>query len=239
MNTTRSRLFGAALLAALLAACGSGTPTLSDREASITAAALTAARVVTTAAPSPTLSPTPEATATISPTGPATRTATRPVIVGPLCDDSAYVSDVTIPDGTVMDPGDEFVKTWKIKNTGTCEWTTSYAIAFVSGNAMDGKTTALEQSVEAGEEVEISVKLAAPEDPGTYTGYWRLQNASGAYFGQLVFVQIVVPGEGETPTVTPEETEEEPVATATPTPTEVPTEETEPTEEPSEGLGGE
>jgi hypothetical protein len=214
----------ALLLSAVLCACGSGTPAVSDREASITAAALTAARTVTTVVPSPTLRPTPAATATVSPTGPATRTATRPVIVGPLCDDAAYVSDVTIPDGTVIDPGDEFTKTWRMKNTGTCEWTTEYAIAFVSGNAMDGQTTALEVSVEAGEEVDISVKMAGPETPGTYTGYWRLKNASGAYFGELIFVQIVVPGEGETPTVTPEETEEAPVATDTPMPTLTPTE---------------
>ncbi|MFN2299491.1 MAG: NBR1-Ig-like domain-containing protein [Anaerolineales bacterium] len=219
----------ALLLAAFLSACASGEPTLSDREASITAAALTAARTVTTVVPSPTPSPTPNTTPTVTPTGMATRSATKPpVVIGPLCDDAVYVSDVTIPDGTVIDPGDEFIKTWRMKNTGTCEWTTDYAIAFVSGNAMDGQDTALEVSVEAGEEVDISVKLAGPETPGTYTGNWRLQNASGAPFGELVFVQIVIPGEEETPTETPEATEEVPAATDTPTPT--PTEETGPME---------
>ena len=215
----------ALLLAAVLSACGSGEPTLSDREASITAAALTAARTVTTVVPSPTPSPTPDTTPTVTPTGMATPSATKPpVVIGPLCDDAAYVSDVTIPDGTVIDQGDEFIKTWRMKNTGTCEWTTDYAIAFVSGNAMDGQTTALEVSVEAGEEVDISVKLAGPETPGTYTGYWRLKNASGAFFGELVFVQIVIPGEEETPTETPEGTEEVPAATDTPPPTATPTE---------------
>jgi hypothetical protein len=219
MNTFRRRTICALFLTAVLYACGSGTPTLSDREASITAAALTAARTVTTIVPSPTFSPTPETTPTISPTStPSLRATLPPVIQGPLCDDSLYLSDVTIPDGTLIDPGDEFIKTWKIQNSGTCEWTTEYAIAFVSGDAMDGKTTVLENSAEAGEAVEVSVKLAAPKTPGTYTGYWRMQNASGAFFGQLVFVQIKVAGGEGTITATPEETEEPPAATDTPTP---------------------
>ena len=36
------------------------------------------------------------------------------------CDNSVYLSDVTIPDGTTVTAGATFTKTWKIKNTGTC-----------------------------------------------------------------------------------------------------------------------
>lgn len=221
MNNSCQRIAGGLLLACILCACGSASPTISDRAASITAAALTAARVSTTAAPSPTLflSPTPELSPTVSPTGPASPTKTQaPVIQGPVCDNAAYVSDVTIPDGTAIDPGDEFNKTWKLKNTGTCEWSLSYAIAFVSGNAMDGVKTLLTESIAAGEAVEITVKMAAPKTPGTYTGYWRMQNASGAFFGELVYVQIKVPGGEGTVTVTPAATNTGPAATDTPTP---------------------
>ncbi len=216
----------AVFLTAVLCACGSATKGPSDREASITAAALTAARPATTVAPSATSSPTPELSPTLSLTATLSPSATRPVIiVGPVCDNAIYLSDVTIPDGSAIDPGDEFTKTWRIQNTGTCEWTTSYAIAFVSGDKMDGQTTALTDSAEAGEAIDVSVKLAAPEKPGTYTGYWRMQNASGAYFGQLVYVQIKVPGGAGTVTTAPTATGGAPTDTAAPTvtPTALPT----------------
>ena len=38
------------------------------------------------------------------------------------CDNSAYVSDVTIPDGTEVAPGEAFTKTWALVNTGNCTW---------------------------------------------------------------------------------------------------------------------
>lgn len=37
-----------------------------------------------------------------------------------LCDYAmVYIRDVTIPDGTVIAPGDDFVKTWAVQNSGT------------------------------------------------------------------------------------------------------------------------
>ena len=41
------------------------------------------------------------------------------------CDWMAFVTDVTIPDGTVLQPNETFVKTWRIKNIGTCAWNTN------------------------------------------------------------------------------------------------------------------
>jgi len=68
----------------------------------------------------------------------------------------------------------------------------------------------LADAVDPGDTIEISVGLAAPTTPGTYTGYWRLKNAGGSLFGELVYVQIVVPGSG---TATPT-----PAVSSTPTP---------------------
>jgi hypothetical protein len=49
--------------------------------------------------------------------------------------------DVTIPDDTVMAPGNTFTKIWRIKNAGNCTWTTTYAVAFFSGEQMSAKGT--------------------------------------------------------------------------------------------------
>jgi len=50
--------------------------------------------------------------------------------IGPVsrCDAASFVRDVTVPDGTKMEPGDDFTKTWRLLNAGTCSWTTAYRL---------------------------------------------------------------------------------------------------------------
>src|SRR5690349_5782138 len=53
--------------------------------------------------------------------------------VGPaICDKVQFVADVTVPDGTNFPPKATFTKTWRLKNIGSCTWTTSYQIVFFS-----------------------------------------------------------------------------------------------------------
>jgi hypothetical protein len=100
------------------------------------------------------------------------------------CDAAQYVADVTIPDGTSLSTGQSFTKTWRIRNNGSCTWTSGYSLVFVSGNALSGPArVAFTSSVAPGATVDLSVTLVAPTSSGTYTGYWMLQNASGATFG--------------------------------------------------------
>jgi len=54
------------------------------------------------------------------------------------CDRAQFISDVTVPDGTTFAPGAAFNKTWRLKNVGTCTWTTSYSLVFDSGEKMGG-----------------------------------------------------------------------------------------------------
>lgn len=213
MIQTIRRFFILPVLALTLGACGSSSS--ADDLKATRAAALTALVVPTqtlaVATDAPTSTPTAGSVETLVVTPSTTRTATRPPVVNqPLCDDAAFVSDVTIPDKTEIQPGAGFTKTWSLRNTGTCGWTTAYSITFVSGNKMDGVITYLADAVDPGDTIEISVGLAAPTTPGTYTGYWRLKNAGGSLFGELVYVQIVVPGSG---TATPT-----PAVSSTPTP---------------------
>lgn len=41
-------------------------------------------------------------------------------------DGSSFIADVTIPDGTVVEPGEQFVKVWEIQNTGSVRWHDRY-----------------------------------------------------------------------------------------------------------------
>lgn len=100
------------------------------------------------------------------------------------CDDAKFVSDVSIPDDTVFEPGTAFTKTWRLKNVGSCTWTSSYAIVFEDGAAMEGPASkALPGNVAPGETVDISVDFKAPSSPNTYRGNWKLRNSSGVIFG--------------------------------------------------------
>jgi hypothetical protein len=128
------------------------------------------------------------------------------------CDNSAFVADVTIPDHTILAPGQTFDKTWTFQNTGTCTWKPGYTIIFTSGSAMKGNTRALNQSVAPQEQVNVTVRLTAPGTPGDYSGSWRLANGKGEPFGAFVSVVINVAGAGTT-VPTPE-----PTVTPTPTP---------------------
>ncbi len=90
----------------------------------------------------------------------------------------------TIPDGTVMAPGQTFTKTWTLKNEGSCPWSTDFSVVFVSGVAMGAPASQpLSGTVAPGQSVQVSMTLQAPSTEGTYRGTFRLRNASGAIFG--------------------------------------------------------
>jgi hypothetical protein len=100
------------------------------------------------------------------------------------CNQAGWVTDVTVPDGSSFVAGVSFVKTWRVKNIGSCTWGTGYSIMFLSGNSMSAPATvALPTSVRPGETVDISVPMVAPSGNGDYTGSWMLRAANGTSFG--------------------------------------------------------
>ena len=139
--------------------------------------------------------PTLVATKTITPMPPTETATSTPASDLPitLCDNSAFISDASVIDGIQMEAGQEFVKTWLVKNTGTCLWKTGYQLIFDYGVKLDGLPVILTSEVMPGSEVEISVNLKAPEKPGNYSGYWRLANNNNVPFGQIFTVIISVP----------------------------------------------
>lgn len=126
----------------------------------------------------------PLPTATVG-TFPAT---TTPIPGGPgpasRCDAAQFLADVTYPDGSIIPRNNTFVKIWRIKNVGTCAWTTSYALVFTSGDSMSGPASAaMPGSVNPGQYIEVPITFTAPNKDGNYRGYWKLRNASGILFG--------------------------------------------------------
>ncbi len=100
------------------------------------------------------------------------------------CDRVQFVADVNYPDGSLLAPGQTFTKTWRLKNVGSCAWTTSYQMVFFSGEQMGAPTSAaFTKNIEVGQTIDISVPMTAPAAAGSYRGYWMFKNASGALFG--------------------------------------------------------
>ena len=149
----------------------------------------------------PTNTSAPEATAPPA----ATATATGPVIAQvtnasgtpeALCDSLSYnvaTVDVNVPDNTVLAPGQDFIKTWKVRNSGTCEWGAGYVLAYAGyTDQMSGQFVALTDVVLPGEEVDVSVQFKAPAQAGTYLSAWQMRNPAGVTFEEIVFVKIIV-----------------------------------------------
>ena len=215
MSRTYPRICFLLILALASSACGSGSSTkniTATATATLTPFVLPPERTPTLSGPpgadteaptslTPTLTMEVPGISTFTPMIEVSNTV-RPTVhsSGPLCNNAIYVDDVTIPDGTIMPPEKEFTKTWRFKNTGTCRWTTSYAIGFGYGNMMKGKETKLLNSVDPGYTVDVSVEMTAPKDNGWYGGWWRLKSETGDYFGEFVFVSILVSDGRETST---------------------------------------
>jgi hypothetical protein len=192
-----------------LAACAPATPIVPtpDVLAVRTSAAYTvvAEFTLTAAAFTPTPMPTEIPTETATPE-PPTETptiayATDPTQIalgtpGELCDNFSFdlvTVDVTILDGAQMTPGQDFVKTWKIKNTGICSWGEGYGLIYAGyADQMSGEAVPLGTLVEVGQEVDVSVNFKAPTAVGEYTSAWQMANAKGIPFGKAIFVKIIV-----------------------------------------------
>jgi len=109
---------------------------------------------------------------------------TEPAKAASYCNAAQFVTDVTVPDGTSFYWGVTFQKTWRLKNVGTCTWTTSYSLIYVGGDQMSAPSSvSFPQSVAPGQTVDLSVSMTAPNAPGTFIGYWELRSASGSWFG--------------------------------------------------------
>jgi hypothetical protein len=179
--------------------------------------------VLTLPAATPTTTPTATSGATQLPS------VTPPPSQAPTpCYRAFFVKDVTIADYTVINPGATFVKTWRLQNTGSCDWAADTSLVFFSGTQMSGPSSqALGVIVAVGDTIDISVSLKAPTDAGNYTGYWMLRTPAGGRFGigdagdQSFWVLITIKSATSTPSVSP--TVGTPANTNTPTLTRTPT----------------
>jgi len=104
------------------------------------------------------------------------------------------VQHVTVPDGTVIPPNYDFVKTWRIRNESTTVWQPDFIIKFKKGDRLSNiECMHLPKAVNPGEEVDISIPMKTPSSFGRYLSVWRLSTGSHSnLFGQPFYVRVIV-----------------------------------------------
>ncbi|MBM4421773.1 MAG: hypothetical protein FJ030_00095 [Chloroflexi bacterium] len=150
-------------------------------------------------ASAPTLRPTPTAAVVIATRTPQpgfTLLPSTPIAPAPTptpcVNDAAFLSDVTVPDFSQLAPGATIDKRWAVKNTGSCDWNSSYRLAFIEGNQMSAAGEHALFPAKAGSEAVLQVNMIAPDVPGEYTGRWQLRDPNGSPFGPVLFIKITV-----------------------------------------------
>ncbi len=135
----------------------------------------------------PTLAASPQPLETPLPTlNPATPT--------PSCTNNlTYLEDLTLPDGTVVNPGETLDKRWQVTNEGTCNWGAGYTLRLITGPDMGAEPEQALYPARAGTETTIRVIYIAPAESGTYRSAWQAFDPGGQAFGDPVFIEIVVP----------------------------------------------
>jgi len=117
--------------------------------------------------------------------------ATLPQAPAPIgkTDCSAFSADVTIPDGSIMRPGQVFTKNWKLRNCGTSDWSGLHA-SRVSGQF--GPAAFAVSQVAPNGTTTLGSSFTAPSTPGAYRSTYRLQGADGHFAANSFWVEIVV-----------------------------------------------
>jgi hypothetical protein len=148
-----------------------------------------------------------------------------------ICNWAQFINHTTYPDGSIVVGQAEVTKTWRIKNIGSCTWSSLYSLVYQGllwgyDPFVVPTRVYLNRTVRPGETVDLSVDLTTARVAGDYTAYWVLRSENGELFGlgpkanQALWMKVYIVGLTLTPTNTPTLT---PTITMTPTSTVTPT----------------
>lgn len=119
-------------------------------------------------------------------TQPGNAPGSSPTAVPTACTNSAaLISDVSVPDGTPFLPNSGFNKIWRIKNTGTCTWDSSYQLVHAGGHLLGAVSTSfpLRDTVFPGQTIDLTINMVSPATSDTYQSDWKLQDSQAHAFG--------------------------------------------------------
>jgi hypothetical protein len=110
----------------------------------------------------------------------------------PCTNDVTFGQDLTVPDGSEVLPGSAIDKQWRVTNSGTCNWDSTYRLKLIFGEALGASTEQALYPARAGTEATLRIVFIAPLEEGTYQSAWQAFGPEGEAFGDSVFMQIIV-----------------------------------------------
>ena len=89
------------------------------------------------------------------------------------------LESMSIPDGTVVHPGDQVDKRWLVQNSGSCNWDERYQLRSIPGTGMNALAELALYPARSGAKANIRIQLTAPSEPGSYQGTWQAYDPLG------------------------------------------------------------
>ncbi|MGM0374751.1 MAG: NBR1-Ig-like domain-containing protein [Chloroflexota bacterium] len=103
-----------------------------------------------------------------------------------------FEKDISIPDGTRVEPGQSIVKRWLVTNAGTCNWNENYTVKLVSGPDLGAPRSQNLYPARNGQQVILQMTFTAPDEAGQYISTWQALDPQGNRFGDPFFIDILV-----------------------------------------------
>ncbi len=154
-------------------------------------------QVTTTPFRPPTQPPPTQIRATTTPvpaifTSVPTMTLTAIATEGPCTNNLEFLEDITIPDDTAVTMGSTIDKQWLVKNSGTCNWDSTYHLIWIGGDPLSAAQEQMLFPAKAGTQATLRILFIAPTAEGTYESAWQAYGPDGSAFGDPIFIQILV-----------------------------------------------
>lgn len=116
----------------------------------------------------------------------------QPTPTLPCVDSLTFISDLTIPDGSIIQAGASIDKRWEVENSGTCNWESGYLLQLIAGDELGAGLQLALTPARSGTRTVIRILFQAPAEPGNYRSAWQAHNPQGQPFGDPIFIDIVV-----------------------------------------------
>lgn len=117
----------------------------------------------------------------------------RPSPTPPCTFGLKFLEDLSFPDGTRVQPGENLDKRWRVENSGECNWDETYRVRLIAGPSLGAPEAQALFPARSGTQAVLRIQFTAPAEPGVYRSAWQAHDPSGAPFGDLFFIEIVIP----------------------------------------------
>lgn len=115
-----------------------------------------------------------------------------PTLIVPCTNNLQFVQDITIADNTAIPPAAPIDKQWLVKNSGTCDWDSSYRLKWIGGDPLGAAQEQILYPARAGTQPTLHILFTAPATAGTYESAWQAYAPDGTAFGDPIFIKIQV-----------------------------------------------